>query len=335
MSKCHNSDDNTLNYVYEIIKEGVWDWDANTGHVNRSPGWYRMLGYDVDSLAKNVFTWENIIHPEDYPRVMAIFDEYITGNRDNYEVQYRCKKENGDYLWITDQGKIVARNGDGSVARMIGAHNSIHEQKLAQETLQRQNIALTQNNLDLENIIQLRTLELEETNKRLERQVESSSLDANTDSLTKLYNRRKYEAELKKEIARAKRYNTPLSLALLDADHFKKINDTFGHATGDKTLKNIAEAITLHIRENDIASRWGGEEFALIFPGTTLEGAEATAEKIRNCIAETPIKNQESVTCSVGLTQLTSSDTYDLLVRRLDRALYDAKASGRNCIRHQ
>jgi len=331
MTKDKHSD--SLRYVYDIIKEGVWDWNANTGRVDRSPGWYRMLGYEVDCLEKDVFTWENIIHPDDYPQVMAIFDAYITGNRDTYEAEYRCKKVNGDYLWITDQGKIVERNQDGSIARMIGAHSNIHTQKLAQEELKRQNEDLTQSNFNLENTVRLRTLELEEINKLLQQQVNQSSHDANTDLLTKLYNRRKFEMELQKEIARAKRYHSPLSLALFDADHFKQINDTLGHAAGDKALQIIANEISRNIRQNDIASRWGGEEFTVIFPGTKREGAHATAEKIRASIEGATTGLDASITCSVGIAEFDPSESHEMLLKRLDQALYQAKDNGRNCIR--
>ena len=323
----------TLDFVYDIIKEGVWDWNANTGRVDRSPGWYRMLGYKVDGLKKDVFTWENIIHPDDYPQVMAVFDAYITGNRDNYKAEYRCKKANGDYLWVIDQGKIVERNTDGSVARMIGAHSNIHTQKLAQAELKRQNEDLTQSNFNLENTVRMRTLELEEINKLLQKQVHQSSQDANTDLLTNLYNRRKFEIELQKEIARAKRYKSHLSLALFDADHFKQINDTLGHAAGDKALQIIASEISGNIRENDIASRWGGEEFTVIFPGTTHKGAHATAEKIRSSIEGAPTGLDATITCSVGIAEFDPAESHDALLKRLDQALYEAKASGRNCIR--
>ncbi len=331
MIKDKHSD--SLRYVYDIIKEGVWDWNANTGRVDRSPGWYRMLGYEVDCLKKDVFTWENIIHPDDYPQVMAIFDAYITGNRDTYEAEYRCKKANGDYLWVIDQGKIVERNPDNSIARMIGAHTDIHTQKLAQEELRRQNETLTQSNFNLENTVRMRTLELEEINKLLQKQVNQSSQDANTDSLTNLYNRRKFEIELQKEVARAKRYNSPLSLALFDADHFKLINDTLGHAAGDKALQIIASEISGNIRENDIASRWGGEEFTVIFPGTTRKGAHATAEKIRASIEGSVTSIDATITCSVGIAEFDFTESLETLLKRLDQALYEAKDSGRNCIR--
>ncbi|MBV1920930.1 MAG: GGDEF domain-containing protein, partial [Pseudomonadales bacterium] len=115
--------------------------------------------------------------------------------------------------------------------------------------------------------------------------------------------------------------------------HFKQINDTFGHAAGDQALQIIATKISDNIRENDIASRWGGEEFTVIFPGTTRQGAHTTAEKIRASIEGATIGTDTTITCSVGIAELDLSESHERLLKRLDQALYEAKANGRNCIR--
>ena len=115
--------------ILEVISDGVWDWNANTGFVYRNPGWYQMLGYEPHSLNNTVFTWENVIHPDELARVMACFDAYLSGVAPDYRVEYRCRCRNGDFIWIEDRGRIIARNPDGSVARMIGAHRDIHAQR--------------------------------------------------------------------------------------------------------------------------------------------------------------------------------------------------------------
>ena len=212
--------DNTLNYILDIIVEGVWDWDSNTGHVTRSPGWYRMLGYEVGILKADVFTWENLIHPEDYPRVMHQFECYITGKINLYEVEYRCKKADGSYIWISDKGKIVARKPDGCVARMIGAHHDIHQQITAQLDLIKQNKLLQDGNLSLEKIVEQKTHELANKNQQLERKIIEVESASNVDPLTQIANRKFFEAQLSKEITRACRYNHALTLSIFDIDNF-------------------------------------------------------------------------------------------------------------------
>ena len=120
----------------------VWDWNANTGFVYRNPGWYEMLGYHRHALENSVFTWENVIHPDDYPRVMKLFDDYIHRRAPHYQTEYRCRKKDGSYLWIEDRGYVIARNADGSVARMVGAHRDIHLRKCSVEQLEKRNQSL-------------------------------------------------------------------------------------------------------------------------------------------------------------------------------------------------
>ena len=113
----------TLWNILELIREGIWDWNVRSGEVYRSPGWYRMLGYEVGSLKDDVLTWENIIHPDDYLRVMAHFEAYIKGRSDRYCIEYRCKCRNGRYLWIEDKAKIIETSPEGKVLRVIGAQS--------------------------------------------------------------------------------------------------------------------------------------------------------------------------------------------------------------------
>lgn len=322
----------TLQYILDIVKEGTWDWNAKTGHVERSPGWYRMLNYDVGIFPKTVFTWENIIHPDDYPIVMAHFDDYINGRAERYEIEYRCRRADDTFLWIRDQGRIVERNEDGSVARMIGAHLNIHEQKTAQTALQRQNELLSENKFTLEELVKQRTVELEEANCKLKQNLKQIDHLSTHDSLTSLYNRRKSETELQREMKRASRYNTPLSVALFDIDHFKQINDNYGHHIGDEVLKKVSELTLEHIRETDILSRWGGDEFFLVLPGIDISDAVKSIEKIRKLIAGSEFITTGSVTCSFGITQFISDDSMEAMYKRSDMALYRAKESGRNTV---
>ena len=141
---------NTLDFILDIISEGVWDWNVLTGHVHRSAGWFKMLEYDIDCFDENVHTWQSVIHPQDYTRVMQHFESYIDGKVDSYKIKYRCRKGDGTYLWIEDSGKIVERDENGKLTRMIGAHTDINEIELANQKLLLQNRLLQSNNAILE-----------------------------------------------------------------------------------------------------------------------------------------------------------------------------------------
>ncbi|MGV3719905.1 MAG: GGDEF domain-containing protein, partial [Actinomycetota bacterium] len=129
----------------------------------------------------------------------------------------------------------------------------------------------------------------------------------------------------------------PISVICLDIDHFKRVNDDYGHTVGDEVLKALVHCIRGHLRANDHLARLGGEEFSLILPETTLEGATALAERLRVSIQETPAAHEEGViqyTCSFGTAQrLRHDESLDSMLNRADRALYEAKRGGRNQVR--
>jgi len=325
----------TLAYTLEIIQEGVWDWNAETGHVSRSPGWYNMLGYEVDCFNNDVFTWEDVIHPEDYSGVMNHFEEYIEGRNEYYCIEYRCRCADGSYLWIEDVGRIVERTPEGKVARMIGAHNNIHDVKMASEELSRQNELLRQDNATLEDLVRERTRELEQLNITLQQQLDQIGQIASYDKLTSVYNRYMFEEILQKEVKRARRYGRPLSLVMVDVDYFKEINDRYGHQAGDLVLREIATTLKESVRDADIVSRWGGEEFVLILPNTNLEQAVSIAEKLRVIIEERRFEKGARLTCSFGVTAFHEEDTISTIFARIDKALYRAKEFERNNVQSE
>jgi len=155
-----------------------------------------------------------------------------------------------------------------------------------------------------------------------------------TDELTGLKNRRYIMKQLDREYQRAERTGTPLSLVLIDIDHFKKVNDTFGHAFGDVVLKSVARDMRESLRTYDLLGRIGGEEFLIASPGSTLDDAAVLAERIRNRIRETTISNEShsvSVTVSIGVASMNGQDSKaDSVLARADDALYRAKQEGRD-----
>lgn len=161
---------------------------------------------------------------------------------------------------------------------------------------------------------------------------------ATIDALTNLNNRRQFELRLGQEIATTKRQNNPLCAMMIDIDFFKKVNDTYGHASGDAVLRGVASIIKSALRESDIPSRYGGEEFAVLLPYTHIEEAQIVGERLRKAVETSPIPiNDEdsevksiSVTISMGLAEFNTQETGEELFERADKALYDAKEGGRN-----
>ena len=168
------------------------------------------------------------------------------------------------------------------------------------------------------------------------RMLESSRLLAITDELTRLYNHRYFLQQLSNEITRAKRYNRPLSLMMLDIDHFKDYNDTYGHLKGNEILKGLAGMLKEVSREVDIPARYGGEEFTIIMPETDRKRGRILAERLRKVIAAHPFQHREKqsqgrITVSVGLaTYPDNAATSFALIETADKALYEAKRGGRN-----
>ena len=155
-------------------------------------------------------------------------------------------------------------------------------------------------------------------------------LFATTDGLTGMTNRREFTAILGRVVERSKRYGTPLALAMFDLDHFKLVNDTFGHDVGDEVLRTVAKLGQKQLRAGDILARWGGEEFMVLMPHSDAQGAGIAAEKLRRAIAEHHFDKVDRLTVSFGVTIFGLADDLESLLKRVDDALYLAKKQGRN-----
>ncbi|PWB69457.1 MAG: GGDEF domain-containing protein [Anaerolineales bacterium] len=157
---------------------------------------------------------------------------------------------------------------------------------------------------------------------------------SNTDALTFLPNRRKIIVDLQEEVIRSNRYNTPLSISILDIDHFKKVNDTYGHTTGDETLRNVAARLREQIRHPDTIGRYGGEEFLIVLPNSELKAASEQASRLCQRVRAMQVEANEhvlSVTVSIGVAQYRiGEENWDQLLNRADAALYRAKNNGRD-----
>lgn len=167
------------------------------------------------------------------------------------------------------------------------------------------------------------TSELEDANRELKR---ISGIDA----LTQVSNRLKLDEILQDELSRCARYGTDLSILILDVDHFKEVNDTFGHLVGDMVLIKLGGILKSSIRGSDTVGRWGGEEFLMILPQTGLESARKVAEKIRIAVEEAEFPEVTHITCSIGAALYQAGDNKEKLLSDADAALYHAKNGGRN-----
>lgn len=284
-------------FVLNETSDGLWDWNLSTDRVYFSPQLKRMLGYGPDEMSPELSTWSHNIHPEDSQRVMRAITDHLEGKRDIYEAEYRIKNRNGHYLWVHDRGKVSERNHFGEFQRMVGMVHNITERKNLEHRLQEM---------------------------------------ASHDELTGIMNRREGDLILEKQIDLSKRLNLQLGICLFDIDHFKTINDKHGHLTGDQVLKTVAKIVTAIIRKLDYFYRWGGEEFVLILPDTSMEDLAIIAEKNRLAIESYPWKEKlgiNTVTASFGLAVYpqNGSNMQDLILNA-DAAMFQAKTSGRNCV---
>lgn len=184
--------------------------------------------------------------------------------------------------------------------------------------------------------------ELEERTHQLEQMVSDRTHElrvalnrlkvlATTDKLTDLHNRAHFDEEIKVHFEHLRRYNNTASLVLLDIDHFKQVNDTYGHQFGDQVLKELAELTRAHTRSVDTLARWGGEEFILLLPETDIKGAKKYAEKLRKAVRKHDFQTLKPLTISLGIAEYAGDKSYSNWLRRTDDALYQAKDAGRNC----
>ena len=234
------------------------------------------------------------IHPDDRERVKEIFHRTIATGVGE-RAEFRFVLKDGSIRYMESDGRAI-RDADGKVSKVVVVSRDITELK------------------------------------RLEADLREM---AATDTLTGLHNRRHFLGQLEQELARVRRIKAHCAAVLmLDVDYFKKVNDSFGHSTGDDALRHLATLIQNELRKADTAGRIGGEEFALILPGADLCAAELFSERLRQKIADTPMTLETGsipLTISIGVTQIKISDANaDVALARADRALYHSKECGRN-----
>jgi diguanylate cyclase (GGDEF)-like protein/putative nucleotidyltransferase with HDIG domain len=264
------------------------------------------------------------IHPDDIDMVKTAIADHIAGKTPTLEFEHRVLHKEGEYCWLLCRG-IAVFNAMGKVCRLTGSQTDITLRKHAEQKLE---TALN----DLKFALASEKVLLDELDKKNKELVELSI----TDGLTGLYNHRFIQERFEFEFKRVKRYGGNLSCMMIDIDHFKNLNDTYGHQCGDYVLREISGLLKKHSREVDICGRYGGEEF-LILTNVQLSYTMLFASKLHAAIEKYPFCFDDKkfhVTVSIGLAEFKPGmkDRHEL-IEHADLALYEAKDNGRNMIR--
>jgi len=279
-----------LSLALEGAKLGMWDWNLVSEELTFNEIAEHILGYRSGEVAPHMESVRALAHPDDEPHLVEAMESHLAGEQPFFEVDVRMRRRSGSFVWTNLRARVTERSDSGRPIRVTGMLIDISRRK------------------DLE--------------ERLERL-------ATTDELTGLYNRRRGVEVLEHEIERARRSGAPFSLVLLDIDHFKQVNDRFGHVEGDRTLVEVAGLLARRLRRVDAAARWGGEEFALILPGTARTDACRFAEELLERMREIQTPDGGCITASFGVVDYRDDESASELVKRADRLMYRAKHAGR------
>jgi len=226
-----------------------------------------------------------------------------------------------------------------SYAKQLQVVKDIHEIQTVRDLLLKETLSLKGHTARMINEVQQANQRVESANQKIEKlkqQMEKIKQKVSIDPLTRVDNRRAFDAKIKQEFASFKRYGSKGSMIMIDIDHFKMVNDTYGHRTGDGVLRVVAGIIKKEIRDIDSLARYGGEEFAVILPHTVLSPALEVAERLRAKVEESRFSykgKQFSVTISLGVGEIQEDDTLESFLQRVDAALYAAKDAGRNQVK--
>lgn len=311
----------------DAMHSGVVFMDSSERIIRTNPKGAEILGLTVAQILGTEPIdpkWGNIQEdwsdlPDDQVPLIAAFR---TGEPVESFV-HGVRKPDGTIIWISVNSAPVFLPNQDKPTGAVSSFTDITEARRQQELLLTEMVRTNEQAVTLE----LQKIELEMMNEKLEGL-------ATTDGLTGLNNHRRFQEYLDQEFAIARRNGSPLSLILLDVDHFKKFNDEFGHQAGDEVLRGVARALESAARDSDFVARYGGEEFVIVLPGTDLENSIPAAERFRRVIeaCEWPY---QSVTASFGVATLDRSiSDREKLIAVADSALYTAKRNGRNRVHH-
>ncbi len=261
-----------------------------------SPAIVRLIGYTPQEV--NQIGFKKLVKSITKPAaeelaVEDIMKVRLAGQTGDYKADYLIYNKNGAPCWLSDHS-LPWFDKDGKIIGSVGILTDITERKRLEDSLR---------------------------------------VMATIDQLTGVLNRHHFLTMSERELHRSQRYDSPMCFVMIDVDHFKKVNDTFGHAMGDSVLRSLAQTCQEVLRDSDLMGRVGGEEFACCLVECTLERARLAGERLREAVAKLEVKDEEAtstVTISLGAAQAQKGEALAKLMRRADQALYEAKRAGRN-----
>jgi diguanylate cyclase (GGDEF)-like protein/PAS domain S-box-containing protein len=289
-----------LQALFDNAAVGIFQLTRDGHWLDINQRGQQMFGYTREELIH--LSYLDLIHPDDRERTRQHFHTWRWDEQRSYRTERRYLRKDGSVFW-GDLSVTGLTDDAGHVETILCVLVNITRSKLAEAALQ-------------------------QTNQRLQQQ-------AIRDPLTGLYNRRYLDETLPREIRRAARQRQPVGVMMLDIDHFKAVNDRYGHAAGDTMLRTLGAFLSTHTRGEDIACRYGGEEFTLVLPGASLDDTRQRAEDIRAGVQRLEVDHAGQrlapVTVSLGVAVVANEwGTAELLIRAADQALYQAKRAGRN-----
>lgn len=284
-----------LREIIEATRAGTWEWNVLTGECVFSTRWAEMLGYTLEEVQpSSVATWRMLTHPDDVVFAMQALELHFAGKTKYYECDMRMRHKNGDWIWVSDRGKLVSRTSDGRPLIMRGTHIDITERKLASDAIWKQ---------------------------------------ANYDALTQLPNRLLFNTRLDEALKHAQDTKTKVALVIIDLDNFKEVNDTLGHPVGDDLIIQAGNRIVNCLTANITVARVGGDEFCILITDADDVDLIETAQNVLESLAKPYSLDDQQiyVSASLGICIYPNDAANSIeIMRNADQALHFAKSEGRN-----
>lgn len=278
---------------------GTWEWNIQTGETVFNERWAGIIGYTLDELAPvSIETWIKYAHPDDLKESDELLKKHFNNESDYYDFESRMLHKNGSWVWVLDRGKVIERDSDGKPLRMFGTHADITEKKQLQEKIKEISIR---------------------------------------DPLTNIFNRRYIFERLEIALSEFIRKNRIFTVSIIDIDHFKNINDSFGHQAGDQILIEFSEVLSSNLRPYDLLGRYGGEEFIVVSMNANKEQSGSAIERILSVVRNKTFifnNNEIKLTFSCGISESVGHNNISVenIIGKADERLYEAKNTGRNKI---